>query len=309
MSNNSLPNTPPKSKFANIPANVLAFYDGTQTIISGFVGLIEGIFTDTVTRLAPILAPLPPAFSVYTAMSLNAPQWVAIATAGAIELIGMFSSKVAVTSWNWNKTRQKSEPESPFYLALGMAAVYFVVVLVLAASIEIFPNATQLIYLGFVFIAASTYVSSAVNIDLKNWQRERIERQAQQAVKRGLAADIRDAQSRLDSVLAESKTLLDSVEKLTAERDALQQQIDQQRAAQTAANSGKSNFKPGDLNALELARDTKQMQITERRERVAVLFKSGKKTSEMAALLGCSPDTIRKDIKQLNGKLIAQKAN
>ncbi len=188
------------------PNRALNLFDGTRTIVSGFVGMLEGIFTDTVTRLAPILAPLPPAFSVYTAMSLRTPQWVAIATAMAIELIGMFSSKVAVASWNWNKQRLKTEPAAPFRLALAMATIYFVVVFALALGIEISPSFLIAIYPGFVLIAVSVYVSNAVNADLSAWQRERDERIAQIKEKRGLTVEIKAAEERLQELKANLET-------------------------------------------------------------------------------------------------------
>lgn len=197
-----------------LPTKALTLFDGTRTIVSGFVEMLEGIFTDTVTRLAPILAPLPPAFSVYTAMIKAAtPFWVALCTALAVELIGIFSSKVAVRTWNWNRSRLKSEPAAPFRLTVAMAAVYFVVVLVLALSIEIWQESLIILYPGFVIIAAATYVSNAISGDLAAWQRERDERIAQQKEKRGLAAEIKTAIEQL----LELKTDLEATRAETAE--------------------------------------------------------------------------------------------
>ena len=192
----------------NFPNRALALFDGTRTIVSGFVGMLEGIFTDTVTRLAPILAPLPPAFSVYTAMAkAQTPYWIALCTALAVELIGMFSSKVAIQSWNWNRARLKTEPVAPFTLTVAMAAVYFIVVLVLALSIEIWTQSLIILYPGFVIIAAATYVSNAINGDLSAWQRERDERLQQQKEKRGLGAEINAAREQLAELTADLETI------------------------------------------------------------------------------------------------------
>jgi len=209
-----------------LPNRALTLFDGTRTIVSGFVGMLEGIFTDTVTRLAPILAPLPPAFSVYTAMTrAETPYWIAIATALAVELIGMFSSKVAVRSWNWNRSRLKTEPAAPFRLTVAMAAIYFVVVLVLALSIEIWTESLIILYPGYVIIAAATYVSNAISGDLSAWQRERDERIAQQKEKRGLAAEIKAAKETLESIRTKANDLTAQIETLTTKETTLKRNI------------------------------------------------------------------------------------
>ena len=208
------------------PTNALTLFDGTRTIVSGFVGMLEGIFTDTVTRLAPILAPLPPAFSVYTAMTkAQTPYWIALCTALAVELIGMFSSKVAIQSWNWNRARLKTEPVAPFTLTVAMAAVYFIVVLVLALSIEIWTQSLIILYPGFVIIAAATYVSNAINGDLSAWQRKRDERLQQQKEKHGLGAEIKTAREQLaeltadlETIRAEAADLTEAVARLKAQK-------------------------------------------------------------------------------------------
>jgi len=198
------------------PSKALTLFDGTRTIVSGFVGMMEGIFTDTVTRLAPILAPLPPAFSVYTAMAkAQTPYWIALCTALAVELIGMFSSKVAIQSWNWNRSRLKTEPVAPFTLTVAMAAVYFIVVLVLALSIEIWTQSLIILYPGFVIIAAATYVSNAINGDLSAWQRKRNERLQQQKEKRGLGAEIKTAREQLAELTIELEKTRDETHDLT----------------------------------------------------------------------------------------------
>lgn len=220
------------------PNRALNLFDGTRTIVSGFVEMLEGIFTDTVTRLAPILAPLPPAFSVYTAMDRAAtPFWIAIATALAVELIGIFSSKVAVRSWNWNRSRLKSEPAAPFRLTVAMAAVYFVVVLVLALSIEIWQESLIILYPGFVIIAAATYVSNAISGDLAAWQRERDERLRQQKEKRGLAAEIKAAKETLADLVHQTETLTTKEAQLKAEVAKLQRER-KAAAANTPAATG-----------------------------------------------------------------------
>lgn len=236
----------------------LAIFDCVRAIVSGFVGMLEGIFTDTVTRLAPILAPLPPAFSVYTAMTkANTPYWIALCTALAVELIGMFSSKVAIQSWNWNRSRLKTEPMAPFNLTVAMAAVYFVVVLILALSIEIWTQSLIILYPGFVIIAASTYVSNAINGDLNAWQRERDERITLQKEKRGLGAEIKAALEKLAQLKAdleaartEAAELTEAVTKLKTQKRRLETQI----AAPTQAKEPVSPDDPPAFSAETIER-------------------------------------------------------
>jgi hypothetical protein len=261
--------------------------------------MLEAIFTETVTKAAPILAPLPPAFSVYTAMSLRTPQWVAIGTALAIELIGMFSSKVAVKCWNWNKTRIKSEAAAPFPLAVAMAAVYFLVVLALSLGIEINENFLIAIYPGFVVIAASVYVSSAVSTDLGQWQRDRAERHAEQAEKRGLAADIRAAKN-------EAATLASDIQKLAFERSQLVSDINNETTRlKRLAAKGDTVHTSNDTNAkgnIELVNETRKLNKQDRLNRIIELAKDHSQ-SEMAEILEVSISTIKRDCKQLNGTI------
>jgi hypothetical protein len=295
-------------------AKILRFYDGLQTVIIGLVAMLEAIFTETVTKAAPILAPLPPAFSVYTAMSLRTPQWVAIGTALAIELIGMFSSKVAVKSWNWNKTRIKSEASAPFPLAVAMAAVYFVVVLALSLGIEINENFLIAIYPGFVVIAASVYVSSAVSTDLGQWQRERAERHAQQAERSGLAADIRQAKTNLASVKNEAAELAETVQKLRFERVQLADDIKAHKARLKRTLAVQEADKPpNDTNIRDLlpqANATRQAKIDDRHQAIIEIktnepgISQPDLTSRLNELgYSVSLSTVKRDIKSLNGSL------
>ena len=73
-----------------------------------------------------------------------------------------------------------------------------------------------------------------------------------------------------------------------------------------AANSGESGFIAGNTDLLKRARSVKKGQIAERQNEVAGLYDRGKKTSEIAKILNCSADTIRRDIKQMNGQMEAK---
>jgi DNA-binding CsgD family transcriptional regulator len=74
-----------------------------------------------------------------------------------------------------------------------------------------------------------------------------------------------------------------------------------------AANSDMRPILAANTDSLDRARTAKKRQIIERQNEVAgLLYKGGKKTSEIAEILNCSADTIRRDIKQLNGKMEAK---
>lgn len=266
----------------------LNLFTNTRRVVAAFTSMIAGIFTDTVTQAAPVLAPLPPAFAVYTAMATKTPQWVAVATACAIELIGMFSSKETVRAWTWNKTRIKSEPAAPFPLALAMSAVYFIVVLALSIGIEIYPHSLIIIYPGFVLIAASTYVTSAIAHDLDAWQRERDERHAAQGERRKLSAEIKAQKARLDKLRAAQHDAQRATERARIERERIDAQNERARDAQVSAHD---------------PQDAPRMSIDERRERVREMVSAGAERAEIMNELGVSRHVVARDIKALNGSL------
>ena len=99
---------------------VIYVFREAQRVILGFVDALDLTFISLVTRLAPIAAPAPAAYSVYRAMmAIHTPEWVAILTAVTIELIGMFQAKTALRARNWNLIKLKSDPAAPFDLALS----------------------------------------------------------------------------------------------------------------------------------------------------------------------------------------------
>jgi len=276
-----------------LPNKILAFYDGTQTVVSGFIGMVEGIFTDTVTRFAPILAPLPPAFAIYSAMVTKTPLWVAYSTAVAIELIGMFSARTAVKSWNWNKSRIQSEPVAPFQVTLTMAIIYFAVVFALAIGVEIYRDALIIIYPSFVIVAVSTYVSNAVSTDMQTWQKERTERVTLQKKRSGLSAQVKE----LDTLIKDKKTELDTLILETSKRE------NELIMGSYAAND------TNEMTLLDRANEVKRTKSDERKQAILDLKKahSGITQNELLTQLndlgfGTSLSTVKRDLRTLNGK-------
>jgi DNA-binding CsgD family transcriptional regulator len=267
--------------------------------------MVVNIFTFAITEVAPMVAPLPPAFSIYTAMSerLHVPFYVAIIAAIAIEIIGMFSSKVSIRCYQWNTSKTKTEQSVPQSLSILMTSIFFVVVLLLALTVELAPNLTALVIPGFVLIAISVYVNLAIHINLEKLEVNKNANLELREERNGLASEIRKAKNEIAKLQNETQNLTRELQVLVAKRDALIAEIAAQKTAEKAANSGNAAFVLGDLAALDIARNSKKTKIENRRNEVLRLFQTGKGTSEIATLVGCSSDTVRRDMKHLNGKV------
>lgn len=152
---------------------ILSFYSAIESIVNGLIALIVSIFLATVTQLAPLAAPIPPAFSVYMAMrfGLAVPEYVAIIAAISIEVTGIFSARTAIRVRHWNAIRLKSDPEAPLGLSVFMAMVFFVVVLILSFTIELWPELAVWVYPGFVLVSATVYVNMAIAMNLNAWEK------------------------------------------------------------------------------------------------------------------------------------------
>ena len=181
--------------------SVLRFYSNVERIVNGLVTLIVNIFMFSVTTLAPLAAPIAPAFSVYKALSerLGTPFAIAIAGAIAIEITGMFISKTAIGCHNWNSARNKNEPIAPKSLAIAMATVFFVVVLILSLTIELRPELAIWVYPGFVLIAICVYVALAISNNLAEWTKTKASEAALRNERTGLNVEIKQAKIDLEA--------------------------------------------------------------------------------------------------------------
>lgn len=277
----------------------LSSFNSIETVINSLVRMVVNIFTFAITEIAPMVAPLPPAFSIYRAMTerLHVPVYVAIIAAIAIEIIGMFSSKVSIRCYQWNAGRNKTETAVPQALSIAMTSAFFAVVFLLALTVDLFPSLTALVIPGFVLIAISVYVNLAIHTNLEKLETDKSANLELREERNGLTAQVRQAKRDLEKLQNETQ-------KLTAKRTALIAEI----AAKKAANAGDAvqnmGFVPGDLAALEAAKSSKKSKIAARREEVLRLHTMGETTSKIAEITGYSSDTIRRDIKELNGKAL-----
>lgn len=93
-------------------------------------------------RLIPLLTPIPTAYVTWRAAteSLDLPSWVAIIMALAVEGLGFSATDTAMTLWDYNETRRKTDLEAPFSLAVGTVFFYIGVVLGLTVLVEVIPS-------------------------------------------------------------------------------------------------------------------------------------------------------------------------
>jgi DNA-binding CsgD family transcriptional regulator len=278
----------------------LGIFSSIEIVVNSLVRTIVNIFTFAITEIAPMVAPLPPAFSIYRAMTerLHVPIYVAIVAAIAIEIIGMFSSKVSIRCYQWNTRRNKTDQSVPQAISITMTSIFFTVVFLLALTVDLFPALTALVIPGFVLIAISVYVNLAIHTNLEKLETDKTASLELKDERNGLVAQIRQTKKDLTKLQNETQNL-------TAKRAALFAEI----AAQKAANSGdaaqNTAFVPGDLAALDAARNSKKAKIAARRQEVLRLYRAGETTPKIAEITGYSPDTIRRDIKSMNGKVKA----
>ena len=223
---------------ANNLADVLIrFFRESQRVILGLVDSFDQSFLGVVTHLAPVLAPIPAAYSIYRAMvTVGAPDRIALVTATAVELIGMFQSKTALRARNWNLIKLKSEPAAPFGLALTMAAVYFLTAFGLTLAIEFLPDKAHLVFPAFVVFAASVYVSNALASDLTRWEADRDDRLRGQQERSGLTYEVKKLTAQAAALQVGSATLAELKAELVAEQGALKAELDTPQTAEIARN-------------------------------------------------------------------------
>jgi hypothetical protein len=306
----------------------LSIFNSIETVINSLVRTIVNIFTFAITEMAPMVAPLPPAFSIYTAMyeRLHVPMYVAVIAAIAIEIIGMFSSKVSIRCYQWNRARNKTEQTIPQTLSIAMTATYFIVVLLLALTVELLPNLVSLVIPGFVLIAISVYVNLAIHVNLEKLETDKACEIELRQEKNGLLAQIRVAKKDLEHLVIEAKSKRSELATLAGELAGQQQAksdleitLGQMRAQVATGQNGSQDGPnwPGkgvdggqsEPAKLDKANETRQAKIDTRRAKLAsLLAENGQLTNqELAGELGVGVSTIKNDKKVLNGNLIKSK--
>jgi len=103
---------------------------------------IESNLTALAATVGPWLAPLPSAFFVWRAgvNHLSLPGWVALVAAGVIELLGLAATAQALTIYEYNTNRRKTDQAAPLVLAVALLGVYFLGVIALTVALEVLPE-------------------------------------------------------------------------------------------------------------------------------------------------------------------------
>lgn len=137
---------------------------------------IEKSAVDFIAVFAPWLGPIPSAWLVGNAAQeyLHWPLLIAIIAGVAVEAIGVVSVVLALRLYEWNDTKNKTDPGAPFGLAVVLVAVYFVVTIGLTVLLDVFPDLARYAPAIFPLLAAV----GAVNIAVKNGQNRREEAKA-----------------------------------------------------------------------------------------------------------------------------------
>ncbi len=101
----------------------------------------ENLLIDIVASYSPWIAPLIPAFLTFRAMInyLGFPVWAGFAAAICVETLGLSSIQTAVSFWQWNDSKAKSDPRAPVILAILTGGFYLLTVLTVNAMLDNAP--------------------------------------------------------------------------------------------------------------------------------------------------------------------------
>ena len=131
----------------------------------------EDLAVDVLAVFGPWLAPIPSAYLVGRAAHDHLLwHWsIAIIAAVAVESIGVVSIVLSLRLYEWNQTKNKTDPNAPLTLALVAAVFYFIVTIGLTVVLDVYPYLAKFAPAIFPLLAAI----GAANIAMKNGQRRR----------------------------------------------------------------------------------------------------------------------------------------
>jgi len=106
----------------------------------------ENLLIDVVASYSPWVAPLVPALETYQNMitHLGFPAWASWAAAICVETLGLSSIQTAVSFWQWNDSKNKSDPKAPVLLAILTGSFYLLTVLTVNAMLDDSPGVHRL---------------------------------------------------------------------------------------------------------------------------------------------------------------------
>jgi hypothetical protein len=103
---------------------------------------LERAMTDGVSRIVPWLTPMPTAFLTgrATVNHLHWPDVLGVVVGLIVEGFGLGAVNTALEIYNYNRSRRKTDPAAPLWIALFILAVYFVAVTGLTVLLDTLPD-------------------------------------------------------------------------------------------------------------------------------------------------------------------------
>lgn len=110
--------------------------------LRNWIDQAESFAADIVAKIAPWIAPIPTAYLVgrATIKHLNWPFLIGLVAAIIVESLGLATTLTALELRDYNKSKRKSDPPAPFWLAAILVGTYFIVALGLTVALDIFPE-------------------------------------------------------------------------------------------------------------------------------------------------------------------------
>lgn len=100
---------------------------------------IYGLGIDVLAAYSPLLATLIPAYLTYTNTHtyLHFENWIAFASAAAVEVLGISAVHTTVAFYQYNDSlTRKTDQRAPFWLALAAAIFYIAIVLIVNTGLD-----------------------------------------------------------------------------------------------------------------------------------------------------------------------------
>lgn len=139
---------------------------------------VESNLTDGIAAFGPWITPIPSAALVAnaTVQHLHWSSALGWVTAGIIESLGLTTVSTALTLWEYNAGRRKTDPSAPFPLAASLVGVYLVSTIGLTVLLDILPDLSRYAPALFPLLA----LVGAVNLALRAGHRRRLSTLAQE---------------------------------------------------------------------------------------------------------------------------------
>jgi len=106
------------------------------------IDIFENRAIDLVAKFTPWCAPIPTAYLVgrATITLLEWPLPIGILSAAVIESLGLVTCTTALDLYQFNQNRRKNDAPAPFWLAVLLIILYFLIAVLLTVVLEIQPS-------------------------------------------------------------------------------------------------------------------------------------------------------------------------